>query len=161
MLENLKRLLFDQNAKVGNPVLDNSGTKLAEAALMFHVIAADGVVTDSERDRMKSVLQTRFNLSQKDTGTLVKQAREADLEAIDLFGFTSTLREQLDYDERLTIIRNLWEMVFADGELHELEDNVVWRVADLLDVDGRDRVLLKQEVRAEYPKSPDNGQQSG
>jgi len=37
-------------------------------------------------------------------------------------------------------------MVFADGVLHELEDNVVWRIAELLAVDSRNRVLLKQRV---------------
>jgi uncharacterized tellurite resistance protein B-like protein len=45
-------------------------------------------------------------------------------------------------------IELLWEIVYADGENHELEDNLVWRVSELLGVDGRDRVLLRQAVQA-------------
>ena len=46
----------------------------------------------------------------------------------------------------VTIVENLWEMVFADGVVHELEDNVIWRIAELLAVDSRDRMLMKQRV---------------
>ena len=68
------------------------------------------------------------------------------VEAIDLYQFTSVLKRALDDAERVTMIESLWEMVFADGVVHEMEDNVVWRVAELLGVDTRDRMLLKQRV---------------
>ena len=41
----------------------------------------------------------------------------------------------------------MWEIVFADGHLHELEDNVVWRIAKLLEVENADRIAMKQRVR--------------
>ena len=37
-------------------------------------------------------------------------------------------------------------MVYADGELHELEDNVVWRIAELIHVERNDRIALRQRV---------------
>ena len=43
----------------------------------------------------------------------------------------------------------LIKMVYADGEIHELEDNVVWRIAELLAIDKRDRMELKRDVRRE------------
>ena len=46
------------------------------------------------------------------------------------------------------MVEDLWEMVFADGKLHEFEDNVVWRVAELLGVQSRSRMELKQRVLA-------------
>ena len=59
----------------------------------------------------------------------------------------STVMLDIEFEEeRVLIIENLWEMVFADGIVHELEDNVVWRIAELLGVDSRDRMLLKQKV---------------
>jgi len=42
----------------------------------------------------------------------------------------------------------MWEVVFSDGELHELEDNLVWRVAELIGVDTRTRVSMRQSVQA-------------
>jgi uncharacterized tellurite resistance protein B-like protein len=37
-------------------------------------------------------------------------------------------------------------MVFADGNISEFEDNVMWRVADLLGVSNRDRIELRREA---------------
>ena len=37
-------------------------------------------------------------------------------------------------EERIRVVENLWEIVFADGESHEFEENLVWRVAELLGV---------------------------
>ncbi|MEO0637039.1 MAG: TerB family tellurite resistance protein, partial [Pseudomonadota bacterium] len=37
-------------------------------------------------------------------------------------------------------------IVYSDGQLHELEDNVVWRIAELLGVSARDRMLAKQDA---------------
>ena len=39
-----------------------------------------------------------------------------------------------------------WQLVFADGKVHEFEDNLIWRVAELLGVSARDRVLLRKMV---------------
>ncbi len=36
----------------------------------------------------------------------------------------------------------LWEVVMADGVIHEFESNLVWRTAELLGVSTRDRVTL-------------------
>jgi uncharacterized tellurite resistance protein B-like protein len=42
----------------------------------------------------------------------------------------------------------MWELVYADGQVSEFEDNVVWRAADLLGVSSRDRIDLKHQVAA-------------
>jgi uncharacterized tellurite resistance protein B-like protein len=49
---------------------------------------------------------------------------------------------------RLRIVEMMWELVYADGEVSEFEDNVVWRAADLLEVSSRDRIDLKHRVAA-------------
>ena len=130
-----------------------SRQRLAEAALMFHVIAVDGVVTDDERERMTHLLSKQFGTSDDETRKLVQAAEKAESDAIDLYSFTSLLKRTLNENERIAIIENLWEMVYADGVLHELEDNVVWRVAELLYVSPKDRMALKQRVRDRHQGS--------
>jgi len=49
---------------------------------------------------------------------------------------------------RLRIVEMMWELVYADGQVSEFEDNVVWRAADLLGVSSRDRIELKHRVAA-------------
>ena len=43
----------------------------------------------------------------------------------------------------------MWRLVYADGTVHEFEDNVVWRVAELLAVPNQVRIALKRAVRGD------------
>ena len=146
MLATIKKFVTELNSTDEPDDFIHSDMQLAEAALMYHVIAVDGVIKADEKKRMAEILERHFELDEEETANLALEARDAENEAIDLYKFTSILKHALTLDERNLIIEHLWEMVFADGVVHELEDNVVWRVAELLGVDSRDRMLLKQKV---------------
>ncbi len=145
MFDRLKKLFFEGDA--AEPAHQADDRQLAEAALMFHVISADGVISDDEREAINARVEKRFGLSAEETAELVRAAGQADAEAVDLYRFASLLKHELDYGQRLNFIRELWEMVFADGVVHEVEDTIVWRVAQMLDVETRDRMELKRRVR--------------
>jgi uncharacterized tellurite resistance protein B-like protein len=82
----------------------------------------------------------------------VKAGEAADREAIDLYAFTSVLKRSLTHQSCAEFIKIMWEIVYADGELHELEDNVVWRVAELIGVDSRERIALRRLVQDRHPE---------
>ena len=121
--------------------------RLAVAALLFHVVAIDGVVSDEERAVLSGLLKARFGLDPEETRSLVSAGAKADAAAVDLYGFTSVLKRRLDVEDRERIIEMMWRLVYADGRVHEFEDNVVWRVAELLAVPAQVRIGLKQTVR--------------
>jgi len=122
--------------------------KLAAAALMVHVIAADGIITRDEEDRLSAVLKEHYTVSDAEAETLFNAAKLAQNDAVDIYRFTSILKSEMDESERLALVEDLWEMVYADGEVHEFEDNVVWRVAELIGIQARERMVLKQRVLA-------------
>ena len=47
------------------------------------------------------------------------------------------------------MIEMMWEIVYADGRRDELEDNLLWRAADLLGVSPRERIELRRRIAAE------------
>ena len=120
---------------------------LAAAALMVRVIAADGVVTADEERRIRAVLRERYDLTQAEADALVAEAEAAHDRAIDLYRFTAVLKNGLDEPERLALVEDLWDMVYADGEVDEAENNVVWRVAELLGITSDKRIALKLRVK--------------
>jgi uncharacterized tellurite resistance protein B-like protein len=123
--------------------------RVAAAALMYHVMDADGVRQDAEWERMKAILSDSYGLSGEALDKLVTAGGEADEDAVDLYTFTSVLKRHLEPPQRVEFVGLMWEIAYADGELHELEDNTLWRIAELLGVDRRDRILERQKAKAE------------
>jgi uncharacterized tellurite resistance protein B-like protein len=78
----------------------------------------------------------------------MREAATADQEAVDLYRFTSVLKDNLEEIDREHIVAMMWDLVYQDGTLHEFEDNVIWRVAELLGVSSRARIRLKKVVQS-------------
>jgi uncharacterized tellurite resistance protein B-like protein len=144
MFERFTSFLEQLGAKT--PVRDGTNPEqVAAAALLFTVMDADGVRHENEIARLSLLLSERFGIEGDALESLIKRGEQAERESVDLFQFTSLL-VKLDESERLSLIELIWEVVYADDEVHELEDNLVWRIAELIGVSSRDRMLLKQKV---------------
>lgn len=147
MLQSLRSFLSNVNSNsVEELPLQQGDERIATAALMYHLIAIDGHVDQSEKEALREVLKKNFDIEEAELTELIDQAKQRDEEAIDLYEFTSVLKRKLDYEERLNVMDMLWKMVYADGVLHEFEDNIVWRVSELLGVSKRDRIAIRNRV---------------
>jgi uncharacterized tellurite resistance protein B-like protein len=67
---------------------------------------------------------------------------------VQLHGHTNDIAQQMTPDERIHLIEMLWEVAYADGVLDPEEDLLIRRVAGLVYVTDRDRVLARQRVLA-------------
>ena len=126
--------------------------RLAAVAFLVHVANVDGRVDLAERRKLLRIIEERFGLDASAAARLTAAAEQSDREAVDFYHFTSVLKRALDDGGRLKIVEMLWDIAFADGSVHELEENTIWRIAELLGVSTRDRVLLRQKVAGETPK---------
>ena len=127
--------------------------RLAAVALLVHAAAVDGDMSQNERDKLHFVVKRRFALDDALTDELIDKATQAEHEAVDLYHFTSQLNRKLDEEGRARVIEMMWEIVYADGRRDELEDNLLWRAADLLGVSSRERIELRERIENEIGKS--------
>jgi uncharacterized tellurite resistance protein B-like protein len=127
---------------------DDSDYRLAAAALLVHAASIDGNMSDIERAKLSAIIKRQFGLDDADTAELVAEATQAEQDAVDLYHFTSRISRALDDAGRRRIIEMLWEVVYADHHVGEFEDNLIWRVADLLGVSSRERIELRHQVAA-------------
>jgi uncharacterized tellurite resistance protein B-like protein len=130
--------------------------RLAAAALLVHAGAIDGEMSQSEQDKLRAVIKQRFNLDDAATAELIEKATAAEHQAVDLYHFTHLLNRALDEEGRARVVEMMWEIVYADGQRDELEDNLLWRAADLLGVSPRERIELRQRI-AQKAAAPPGG----
>ena len=149
MFKSISAFLDSLNEREEDDKLEGEEVRIATAALLFHAIAVDGTIREEEMARLKPLMASHFQLEEAGLNRLLTQAEQQEKEAVDIYRFTSVLRDRLSLDEKRQIIAMMWQLVYADGELAPLEDNLVWRTAELLAVPSRDRMELKRAVREE------------
>jgi len=110
--------------------------RVATAALLVHAAAVDGAMSDAERGKLQSLLKRRFELDDAAANELVGEGAAADDKAVDLYH----------------LVEMMWMIAYADGVLSEYEDNLIWRVADLLGVSSTERIALRHRVASQSGK---------
>ncbi len=149
MLEGLRQFIADAIAPGREPrEFDDTGYLLAATALLVHVISLDGQPSEVEKRKLHGLIESRFRLDPGTADKLIASATRVEGEAVDLYHFTSVIMRSVNEAGRLRIVEMMWELVYADGQVSEFEDNVVWRAADLLGISSRDRIDLKRRVAA-------------
>jgi uncharacterized tellurite resistance protein B-like protein len=151
MLQRVLSFLRDLPSGTADNRLKADDPRVAATALMYHVINADGVRHDVEWERLKELLSQTYDTTGEALKELLVAGEQANHEAIDLYAFTRVLQRHLDEAGRIAFIELLWDLCYADGELHELEDNTLWRVAELIGVERRDRIAARQQAAKRMP----------
>jgi uncharacterized tellurite resistance protein B-like protein len=158
MLDGLRQFIADiVSPDAQDRAFDETDYRLAATALLVHVISLDGEPSAIEKRKLHSLIESRFKLDPGTADRLIASAMRVEGEAVDLYHFTSVIMRSVNEEGRLKIVEMMWELVYADGQVSEFEDNVVWRAADLLGVSSRDRIDLKHRVaekQAGLPKGP-------
>jgi uncharacterized tellurite resistance protein B-like protein len=155
MLDGLRQFIADVMSPQPDQdrSFDDRGYRLAATALLIHVISIDGEPSQLEKRKLHGLIEASFGLDRGSADRLIQQAMLVEGEAVDLYHFTSVIMREVDEAGRLRIIEMMWELVYADGEVSEFEDNVVWRAADLLGISARERIDLKHQVASRRDSS--------
>ncbi len=159
MLNRIKSLAAGFGASSGSgpsaSVDTNEETKhLAAAVLMVEAATMDGNFDDSEADTISRIAQHHFGLTEEEAESLLEAAREAQENANHLIRFTKAVKESFPFEERVKIIEMLWEVVYADGEVHHYEANLIRRINGLLYVSDKDSGAARKRVAARLGISP-------
>ena len=137
MLGNLKNIFSKPNE-----ILDSSSNKLvlekAVSSLLIEAAMADGEFSDIEKKHIKSVLYDLFSFNDELIEDLIGETEQVVKQSSQLYGFSKTLRDSMEYQERLEIIQMMWEITYADGKLDDFEANLIRRASGLLYIDDID-----------------------
>ena len=138
MLARLQRFLDRLDSGGGSVAAPKDELAMAAAVLLARASALDGGVDGRERAVAADRLVERFGVPRAEIDQVMAEAAQTAEESVDLYGFTRILKDRLDEDGRLVLMEALWEVVYADGTLHDYEAQLMRRLAGLLFVADRD-----------------------
>jgi uncharacterized tellurite resistance protein B-like protein len=118
---------------------------VAIACLLMEVTRADYAVTEQELAVQRSLLTKLTGMEGQEVEQLVHRSQTLVKESASLYDFTSQLRT-LSAEKRFELIKSMWEVAHADGEIDPYEDAVVRKAAELLYVDHSQFIRAKLMV---------------
>ena len=142
MLARIKSILF----RPDDPVSLRDEVPAAAAALFIECAVLDGSYDDAERRMIARLLAERFELSADHLESLIVEGEAAVNQSVELYGITRVLKDALGQKERLELMVMLWQVVYADGKLHDYEASLVRRVAGLLHVPDKEAGIARKKA---------------
>jgi uncharacterized tellurite resistance protein B-like protein len=122
--------------------------RLACAAVLARAAQLDGKLDEGEEAAMLRLMTERFSIDEAAAREILDEAVD-DLDASnDIYRYTKVLRDAFDEAERIDLMEMLWEVAYADGTLHELEAQLMRRMAGLMFVDDRDSGAARKRALA-------------
>ena len=122
--------------------------QIAAAALLVEVARSDDTFSEAERQTVLKSVQRKFDLSAAEAQELLTLAEVESREAHDLFQFTSKIDATFTPERKTQLVEELWRAAYSDGVLHEHEEYLIRRVADLLHVSHSGFIAAKLRVLA-------------
>jgi uncharacterized tellurite resistance protein B-like protein len=107
---------------------------VAACALLLEIAYADDQFSDSERSHIGAVMQRHFGLDQETAESLIELAEAERAQAIDLYQFTSLIRESYDLGQKTLLAEIMWGLVLTDGAVKRHEGYMLRKIANLLDL---------------------------
>jgi uncharacterized tellurite resistance protein B-like protein len=127
--------------------------RVATCALFLELCHIDGEFSDSERNRVISILKKDYGLSDKDADDLLEASHEELKGSIDLWQFTNMINQNYSIQEKLRIIETIWRIAYTDGNLDKHEDYLLHKLAKLLRLNHKQ--LIEAKLKAKEPLSDD------
>lgn len=109
--------------------LSSSQRRLLLAALLASIIPVDGRIHSNELEHFSAHLKKRYQFSEdaaKQAMGLIKK----NLSPEQVQQATKQLPEMLSMEDRVGLIGMLWDLALCDHELHSLEENLIYKIAD-------------------------------
>jgi len=152
MLRILRELLNSQERT--DPPSPEDRVRVATCILLLEVARADDEFSPGEWQQVVEGLRRRFSLDEEDARALIALAGEARRDSQDLFRFTNTLNEGCTVEDKVSILEEIWRVVYADGVLEAHEDHLVHKFARLLNLSHPVLIAAKLRVRDEARRAP-------
>ena len=100
------------------------------SALLVHVAKVDEIYTDKEKGIIKNFIMS-FSYDEKDCETILQEAEKLESDSIQLFGFTSAIKQE-SLEVKTEIIEHLWKIIISDQSVNQYESSLMRRICGLI-----------------------------
>ena len=121
--------------------------KNAAAILLLSVANADYIIEKEEIKLIKEIMEDFFSMQKEETYATIEKAIINFKKSTSFFEYSQILNEHFTYQDKIDFIFCIFEVAYADNELHFMEQHLIKNIASTLNVEHKDLIKTKLEIK--------------
>ncbi len=121
---------------------------IAATAMLISVAKADKKFKESELKSIADIISDFFQInSEVEIDELINIANQKLNNATDIFEFGKILNEEWSYQDKIDFVCCMFEISLSDGDLYYLEEYMIKKISNILNVNHNDLIKSKIEIK--------------
>lgn len=108
--------------------IENSDFDAIEILILF--ANADGKIDNNEKENIVEFIKSKF--PDKNAASLFNNLKVKSDDSISFNENINELNKKLSKSEKLDLLRTIWNLILADGVVDKYEENLFYRIGDLI-----------------------------
>ena len=112
--------------------------------LMFEIAISDGKLDSAE---LKMIRRRANKIASEDVkaSTIIKKIIDESAESVSFYPYVKKINETHSNEEKKQLLKVLWELVTADSVIDAYEENLYFKIAELIKIKRSIANQIKQE----------------
>jgi len=112
--------------------------------LMFEIAISDGTLDESE---LKLIKKRADKIAKEDekTSSIIKKIIDETEDSVSLYPTIKKINDSYAFEEKVELLSTLWELVAADSIINPYEENLYFKIAELIKIKRSKANQIKQE----------------
>ncbi|MDA7819368.1 TerB family tellurite resistance protein [bacterium] len=111
--------------------------------LMFEIAISDGSLDKTELSILKQ-RAAKISTDGEKTSDIIKKVIDETEVSSSLYPTVKEINKDFSIDQKKEMLQNLWELVAADGVINHHEENLFFKIADLIKIKRSQANQIKQ-----------------
>ena len=113
--------------------------------LMFEIAISDGTLDSAE---LKLIKKRADKVATEDlkASTIVKKIIDETEESVSFYPSIKKINNSYSYEEKIELLKVLWELVTADSVIDAYEENLYFKIAELIQIKRSTANQIKQQA---------------
>ena len=125
-------------------LLNNENQRDVVLRLMFEIAMSDGNLDALELQLLKKRAELISSEGLK-ASDMIKQVIDESESSVSLYPTVTKINEEYSVDQKKEVLKKLWELVAVDGIINHYEENLYFKIAELIKVKRPHANQIKQE----------------
>tara|TARA_B100000989_G_scaffold84941_1_gene60955 strand:+ start:1881 stop:2312 length:432 start_codon:yes stop_codon:yes gene_type:complete len=121
--------------------------ELTAAVLAYEIARSDGEISNDELSVLMQEVEKISAKVGKDKLEILNLVEEHSKNSVSFHEFIEDINKNYSKDEKISLLKFMWKIAYADGKLDVDEERLVRRVADLIKIKDIEVLKLKDIMK--------------